>query len=190
MDIQEKLVEAGRSVNKYLWIIFISIMILSSYLIQRTVQFSEQEDGFLGAQAQHQSQVQFQGGTLFKLDFTYATMNIAWIWLLAVLLFSATLTLKKRQVIFSKLSSDAQLSDVTSSLFPLDFFSTDFRQLFNKTMWIMYVLVGVVCCLQIFPVAFHFFIDERFIEGSLITIGTLYCIYAFICFHKQKRKLT
>lgn len=161
----------------YIWTLCVTVMVLSGYLIQRTMQFLENEDGFMGQYANQQSQFHSDIG-LLNLEFSFATMNIAWIWLLAVLVITLALVVRRRSQLIDKMREFEELRELTSLLIPFDFFSSDVRWLSCKILWIPVALPLTVCFFQVFPVATHFVLAKRYIEAFFILTGVFYCIYA------------
>lgn len=179
MEIYEKLVESGRTINNSIWAFLLFDFVLSAYLIQRTIRFASNEDSFSDALLQQQSQIQHVAGPI-KLEFTYATMNIAWIWVLGISVFLTAALLQKRNGIYKKLISISHVQDNAALLMPFDFFNKQFIKSIKGVLWLPLLLVFIVCLLQFFPIAFYFITEERLIEGGLIIIGSIYSLYAFI----------
>ena len=179
MELVEKLVESGRTVNNAIWVFLSFITVLSAYLIQRTIKFAGNEDLYSDAILQQQSQIQHVAGPI-KLEFTYATMNIAWIWALGVSIFLTAALIYKRNNIYEKLLSIELINVNASLLMPFDFFNRQFIRSINPVLWLPFLLVFIVCLLQLFPIAFYFITEERYIEGVLIILGSIYSLYAFV----------
>lgn len=179
MDITEKYLESAKIVVASISLFLLSFLGLTAYLSQRTLKYFNDEKFFSEGQ---RMQPQFDGQIgIFNFEFTYATMNIAWIWMLAVVLIILGSLLKKRTMLLNKLQNSAGEKETDINLLlPLDFLSPKTSKLLSPIVFFSIGVSAVVIVLQAVSLGYNLWYDFRFVESSLVVIGSVYALIALI----------
>ncbi len=189
MDWEEKYLDSLNKTNTSFATLVLTYLFLVVYLGQRTIKFINNEIEYFSEQQQVQQME--QGLTFFKLSFSYETMNVVWVWTLALILCLLCSLLIKRKLLCQKMSTSYNMTfEDISLLVHFDLLSGAISRFINPIFLISFLASLIVIILQITHlIDFLLHIGEELasmlvLAGSLTALAVLF-IFSYLFLYRN-----